>query len=335
MINLLSRDNLIAGGLALLAAFLFAIAFVVQQRAAGAVSDRAARGTGLIRRLIRRPLWWYGVLADTGGYGLQAAALWLGAMLLVQPLLVTSMLFALPLGARWAGRQLSRRDWTAAGVLVLALAAFIVLGTPTEGIDQAPWSAWVWPAIGLISVIVGCLLGAAVLRRTPRALLLGVVTGVLYGITAALTKPVTNMVGAGLGTLLTSWELYALIVAAIGGTLIQQSAFQAGSLGASLPALTVLDPLVAALLGIVIFQERLRANGPEWVLIGLSVLLMVAGTIALAHSAAQSEIAAHAAAGGRSPVGAGTPDGAGAPPTSLGTKSDPTNGNDRNPSAPT
>ena len=71
---------------------------------------RPAGGLGLVSALARQPLWWAGSAADVAGYAAQAAALGLGSLLLVQPLLVTSLLFALPLGARWSGRTLRRAD---------------------------------------------------------------------------------------------------------------------------------------------------------------------------------------------------------------------------------
>ena len=78
----------------------------MQQREAAEVPDEDALGLGLITRLIRRPVWLIGTAADTLGYVAQAAALAFGSLVLVQPLLATSLLFALPLGAWWAKRRL-------------------------------------------------------------------------------------------------------------------------------------------------------------------------------------------------------------------------------------
>ncbi|MGE0027860.1 MAG: DMT family transporter, partial [Thermoleophilia bacterium] len=99
---------ILAGIVALGAAVLFALASVLQQRAASEVSDADAHGTGLIRKLVRRPLWLAGTATDTLGYVAQAAALGLGSLVLVQPLLATYLLFALPLGAWMAKRRLGR-----------------------------------------------------------------------------------------------------------------------------------------------------------------------------------------------------------------------------------
>ncbi len=278
--------SIAAALLGLLAAALFAVASVAQQKAAADVPDDKAMGLRLIGQLIRRPLWWAGSLGDAGGFLAQGAALGLGSLLLVQPLLVTALLFALPLGAAWAGRRLSRSDWLWAAVLSLSLAVFVVVADPTAGIDRAPARDWLAVAAALTPVLGLCLLGAAT-RRTSRALLLAVATGILYGVTAALTKSVVAHLGDGIVPLLSSWETYALAAVATLGTVCQQSAFQAGDLGVSMPAVTVLEPVVAVGIGVSILQENLRTSGLGWVVVALSTAGLVAGTVMLARSAAR------------------------------------------------
>jgi hypothetical protein len=277
----------LAAALALVAAALFAVAAAAQQRAAAAVPEDRVGGLRLVLTLARRPLWWVGTLADVGGYAAQAAALGLGSLLLVQPLLVTSLLFALPLGARWSGRRLGRSDAIWSALLAVTLAVFVVSGEPTAGDDRASLPAWAPAAIVLVVVLGGCLLGAAVGRGATRAVLLAVATGVLYGVAAALTKGVVSVLDDGLLTLVTSWETYGLAIALGAGTLLQQSAFQAGALGASLPAVTVGEPVVAAGIGVTVLHEQLHAGGAERVLLGGLVAVMVAATVALARASAR------------------------------------------------
>ncbi len=121
---------------------LLAIASAAQQRAAASVPDDGGGGLRLMGVLLRNKLWWTGTLCDAGGFVCQAAALGVGSLLLVQPMLVTTLLFALPLGARWAHRRLRRSDWVWAGLLAVALATFVISGEPTAGIDRAPPERW-------------------------------------------------------------------------------------------------------------------------------------------------------------------------------------------------
>jgi hypothetical protein len=250
----------------------------------------------LALRLVRRPLWWAGTLSDTGGFAAQAAALGVGSLVLVQPLMVTTLLFALPLSARWSHRRLDRADWLWALLLAVALAVFVISGTPTAGDDRAGLRQWL-PAAAVLGVLLGgCLIGAAFTRGPVRALLLGVATGVAYGVGAALTKGAVSLLGDGPVALLTSWVTYLLVAVLVGGTLLQQSAFQAGALAASLPAITVGEPVIAVVLGVAVLKEQVHADGAEWVLLGLVVVAMVAATLGLARSAARAVAATPAPA---------------------------------------
>jgi len=278
---------MLAAALALVAAALFAVASAAQQRAAAEVPDSDARGLGLIRTLVRRPLWWVGTLGDSGGFVAQAAALGLGSLLLVQPLLVTTLLFALPLSARWAGRPLARSDRTWALLLVAALAVLVVVGEPTAGVDRATLERWLPAAVVIGVVFAGCAVGAAARRGTARAVLLAVCTALMYGATAALIKGTVSLLDDGVVALLVAWETWALVVVVLVGTLLQQSAFQAGALGASLPIVTVGEPVVAVLLGVAVLDEQVRSSGAEWVLIGVLAVVMAVATVALARSSAE------------------------------------------------
>jgi hypothetical protein len=282
----------LAAVLALVAAMLFAVSTVAQQQSAATVPDDTARGLGLIRVLVRRRLWWLGQVGDGGGYLAQAAALGVGSLLLVQPLLVSTLLFALPLAARWTGRTPTRSDWTWAVLLTAALVGFVLSGDPTEGVDRAPARDWLPSAVVIAGLLAVSLAVAARSHGVVRAVLLAVATALCYGVAAALTKGVMGQFDEGPVAVLTSWETYLLAVTSLVGTLLQQSAFQAGALTASLPTMIVGEPLVAVLLGAVVLQEELRADGVEWVLIGVLVILMITATVMLARSSARATPAA-------------------------------------------
>lgn len=276
--------------LALGSALGYAIASVLQQRAAGTVPEDHALSLRLLWRLLHRPMWLAGLAADWGAFGFQAAALGVGSLLVVQPLLAAGLLFALPLGAAWAGRRLTAADWAAAATLSVGLTVFLLVGNPTGGRDTAAIGSWLIVAAAVGPLIVAALIAGARARGARRALYLAAVTGLAYGITGALTKSAVHELGQGLGTFLTSWEPYAALALAGIGTLASQSAFQAGALEASLPTLTVLEPILSAVIGVTLFSETIAAAGLlEWSAVGVSVVLMVVGVLALARSAARIE----------------------------------------------
>lgn len=277
---------------ALLSALAYAAASVLQQRVAREVPEKHALRLGLLWRLIRRPMWLAGTAADWLGFGFQAAALGLGTLLLVQPLLCTGLLFALPLAAAWAGRRLSRNDWFAAVALTAGLAVFLLVGEPGDGKDFASTRAWLVAAAVLGPIIAGCAIAAMRTRNTARAVLLAIATAVLYSMTAVLTKSAVVELSRGLDVFFTSWEPYVGAAAAILGLVLNQSAFQAGELEASLPILTAVEPFIASILGVTMLGELIQASGAlEWSLVAASVVVMVGSIVALARAAARVETA--------------------------------------------
>jgi drug/metabolite transporter (DMT)-like permease len=282
--------------LALGAALAYAAASVLQQREAEAdagADQGSAVGGGfrLVVRLARRPIWLAGLGADAVGYGLQALALGVGELLVVQPVLTSGILFALPVGAWWSGRRLTRTDFAWACLLAVSLTVFVLLAGTDDGRDFASTRAWLACAAVATPVLVVCIVGAARSRGTARAVLFAFTTGVLFGITEALTKSSVVLVDHhGFGAL-GHWEPYALVVLGGLGFVVNQRAFQAGSLTASLPTLTVVEPIVAALLGITMLHETVATDGPlQWMAVVASVVGMVIATIALSRSAARHDM---------------------------------------------
>src|ERR1700682_2939163 len=122
---------------ALGAGLLFAVASVLQQRAASEAPGKETLHLSLMWHLVRRPMWLAGYVADWAAFGLQALGLGARALLVVQPLLVTGLLFSLPIAAKWSGRRLERQDWIAAIALCAGLAGFLLLGNPTGGGERS------------------------------------------------------------------------------------------------------------------------------------------------------------------------------------------------------
>ncbi len=275
--------------LSLVAALLFALASVLQQQGTTSIADDDALGAGMLASLVRRPVWVAGIACDVAGFGVQAWALAVGSLLLVQPLLVTTLLFALPLAARANKRRLTSREWTWAGVLVVSLALFVHLGEPTAGLDRPPFPSWLPALIIAAPLVAACVWAAGSLPHgTKRSLVLAVAAGVLLGLSAPLTKSGIAGFGDGFVAGLLTWELWAMAVTATLGTFWQQSSYQAGDVQTSLPTVTVLKPIVAMALGLTAYQESLSIGRATDVLLVLSMVGMVAATIALGRLAAPS-----------------------------------------------
>lgn len=277
----------IAALLALGAAFFIAVGDVIHQRSAHEVTDEPVGHLELFLRLLRDRQWWLGSLVSALGFGFQAAALGLGSVLLVQALLVTSLLFALPLNARSTGTPVSRAQWLWAALLAVAVGVIVTVGNPTEGHARGALEVWTVVIAVLVPALVLCMVGARVWAGGPAApVLLGLVSGSLWGVFAVLTKGVVERLGEGLWALLASPELYVWAVVAVAGTAAQQSSFRAGSLATSLPTMTVTEPVVASLLGILVLGETVRPGEDGWAVLITAVAVMVVATVALARSEA-------------------------------------------------
>jgi drug/metabolite transporter (DMT)-like permease len=272
--------------LALGAAFFIAIGDVIHQRSAHEVSDEPVSHVELFMRLLRDGQWWLGSVVAAVGFALQAAALGFGSVLLVQALLVTSLLFALPVSARLSHRRVTRWEWTWAALLAAAVAVIVIVGNPTAGHSRASLETWTAVIAVLGPALVLCVVGARIWSGPVSAVLLAVVSGALWGVFAVLTKGVVDRLDDGLWALLRTPELYVWALVAIAGTAWQQSSFRAGALTASLPAMTVAEPVVGSVLGVVVLGETLRPGDAGWLTLIVAVAVMVVSTAALARGEA-------------------------------------------------
>jgi drug/metabolite transporter (DMT)-like permease len=274
--------------LALAAALMIGIGQVVQQQSAQGVTGERVGTIELFGRLLRDRQWWTGSLVGAAGFGLQAAALDFGSVVLVQALLVISLLFALLISAMANHRRITRWEGTWAVLLVAAVAVVVTVGKPQEGHARASLHAWAVVAAIMVPALVVCAIGARIFSGSVSAMLLGLLSGSLWGVFYVLTKGVVVQFGHGIGGLLRTPELYAWGVVAISATAWVQSAFRAGPLSASLPAITVSNPLVASVLGVTILGETITENNAARVVLAFSVAAMVVAMVALSRSQADA-----------------------------------------------
>jgi drug/metabolite transporter (DMT)-like permease len=275
-----------ASALALVAAFLFALAATLQQKGALNLPEISLRHPSSLARLATQTMWLAGTAALLTGYVFQAAALDRGRLAIIQPLLVVTVVFALPLGYFLTSQAIGRREIGGSVVIVAGLALFAIFGDPAGGREQAPGGEWA-VAIAVIAGLSGVLLmlgGRGDLTR--KAAVYGTVAGILFGLSAALTKPTLEYLHAGVEELFTHWEPYTLAIAGVLGFVLQQVSLGTGKLAPSVATVSVANPVVGVLLGIAILDERL--SRPAWhVLVactGLALALAGAVIVALARS---------------------------------------------------
>ncbi|HEY2500077.1 MAG TPA: DMT family transporter [Mycobacterium sp.] len=280
----------IAALLAVAAALMVGIGDVLEQQSAQLVTDKPVGTLALFGQLLRDRRWWAGSLVAGAGFGLQAAALGLGSVVLVQALSVTSLLFALVINAKVNHRRITRWQGIWALLLAAAVAVVVTVGNPQAGNPRGSFKTWAVVVLVMGPALILCLIGARIFSNSVKALLLGLLSGSLWGLFSVLTKGVVDQLGRGIPALLRMPELYVWAVLGIAATAWEQSAFRAGPLTASLPAVTISEPIVGSVLGVTVLGETLNTNDFGLITIGISVAVMAAATLALARSQAAPAI---------------------------------------------
>ncbi|MEB4211310.1 DMT family transporter [Mycobacterium sp. 94-17] len=278
----------IAALLALSSALCVAIGDVLQQRAAHCMADPTVGPVELLAGLLRNQRWWWGTLLLVASIGLQAAALGTGSVLLVQALLMSSVLFALPANARFSNRTVTGGEWVWAAVLTAAVIVVVVVGNPQAGHTSASLRTWAAVAAVLGPLLAGCVIVGRMRGRAVAAALFAFASGSLWGVFAVLAKEVVARLGDGAGALTRTPELYACVLMALGGVVWSQSAFRAGPLTASMPTLQMSQPVVAAVLGVVVLGETLNTGGAGVIALVVAALVMTAAIVKLARVEAVS-----------------------------------------------
>lgn len=270
--------------LAATAAFVNALTSVLQRIGVESAPASTTLRWSLMAHALRRGIWLVGFGLMLVSFGLQAVALRFGELTVVQPVLTTELLFLLLILGLWFRYRLGVQEWAGTLIIVLGLGGFFLAADPKGG-DAIPTAHQWWVAslvlIGLIATFV-----IAALRgpRWWRAASFGVATAVNVAYTAALTKAITTYTTKGWGHVFTHFQPYMLAVSGLGTVFLIQNALHAGPITASRTTMVPIGPLVSIVLGLTLFDDRLR-SGPVWVTIEVVALaVLVAGVVLLALS---------------------------------------------------
>lgn len=277
--------------LAVIAALMFSLGTVLQQKVAAEVPDEDTMKASLLIQLARRPIWMLGIVIDGLGFLCQAAALHFGKLVVVQPLLATSVVFALPLGRWITNRRITKNDVLGAGAVTGGLILFLVLADPQGGVKDASTMGWIVSG-AIAGAICLALIGVSRGRApSPKAALLGMSAGILFGFSAGLTLTVVDDLDQGIVAIVTDWHLYALVVVGWISLTISQASLQTGSLAPAISTQMSLDPVASVVLGIVIFKERIDDTPFEGAIAAIGLAVMIFGLVILARSQAYNEVA--------------------------------------------
>jgi len=273
--------------LALVASVFTASASVTQRFAAAPETGELSFSLKLIRALVRKPIWFIGILCMILGFGFQLAALRVSSLSLVQPVIAAELLLVFGFLALRSPRRVRMRDWIAATAMAAGLAVFLGIARPEGGAHNA--SVAVWLMAGASTAVAAALFWTFARvpfssNRNPsparQAALLAIAAGIAWGFVAAVIKELSSHLAGGPYAVFTNWSPYVLLLSGAASMFLASHAFQAGSLAASQPGLTIVDPLVASVLGVMLFGERLDV-APTALAGELVALVVLVGSVVL------------------------------------------------------
>jgi drug/metabolite transporter (DMT)-like permease len=260
----------------------------------GCVRRRPVRDAGLappplpelLIRVAREPLWWLGWFAGVAGFTAQAVALHLGSIVVVQALVVTQLLFALPLGSVFTGRRPLRRDWWGAAAVCGGLILLVIVRGGVRQTAGRRSEMWLVVAVAagliLLSFLTACLLRSHAQSRTVA---LAAAAGICFCMTAVfLVFAGDDVSRRGLFAAAFGWPAAGLSASTVVGMVLVQNAFAGGSLPTALTAMNITDPVASAVAGVVVFDARPTMNPSTFWATAAAVVLIASGVAVLATS---------------------------------------------------
>ncbi|MFF4799462.1 hypothetical protein ACFY1U_13725 [Streptomyces sp. NPDC001351] len=252
--------TLVAVALSLVSAVAYAAAAVAQERLASRSS-----GTGMLR-LLGTGAWWASVGLNAGAALLHVVALKYGPLTVVQPLGALTLVAAVPMGARAAGRRVSATEWRGTALTLAGLAALLVTASGSAP-EQVLSLTEALAVAGATAALIGLLSRPGARPGLRHATASGFASGVASALTQTVTVAATGRSGSAPSLQVV---LVAVLVAAfaVGGLLLSQTAYR-GGLGAPLAMVTLSNPVAASLIGLTLLGQGLR-GGPEGILLALA-----------------------------------------------------------------
>ncbi|WP_369231623.1 hypothetical protein AB5J56_08520 [Streptomyces sp. R21] len=275
---------------ATLAAIVLSLFSAVAYAAAAVAQERlASRSTGAgTLRMLTSGAWWWSVTLNASAALLHVAALKYGTLTLVQPLGALTLVAAVPLGARVAGRRVSPVEWRGTALTLIGLSALLVTAS-----GPAPDDVLSVPEALAVAAATAAAIGLLSRPGTRPGLRHATASGFASGVASALTQTVTVAVTDRTGPLLSVQVIVvALLVAAFaaGGLLLSQTAYR-GGLGAPLAVVTLANPMAAVVIGLSLLGERLQGGAAGLLLAAAGGAVAAWGVVTLSRSAPEPALA--------------------------------------------
>lgn len=281
--------------LSLVSAVAYAAGAIVQERVAATTPDRPYAP-------LRLPAWWAAIALNGLGALLHVVALAYGPLSLVQPLGALTIVFALPMAALFVGRRAGATAWRGALMATVGLAGMLALTGSAEA-QSLDSTERVLLAAVTAGAVVALMTAARAAHRHPvvRSVLLAGASGIAFGIASVFTKTVAEDWEHGV-TLASLLSVATIAVLATVGTLLSQASYRGAGLAAPLATVTVVNPVIAAAVGLTMFGETFR-HGTTGTVLALACGVVAAGGLILLTTERLGGERQETAAAGAAPEG--------------------------------
>ena len=271
--------------LALAASLCNALATIFERIGVETAPADATMRWKLMAHVLRRPTWWLGLLSMVGAFLFQVAALGQGGLTLVQPLLVSELIFLVIVLRIWFGRPRGWREATGVLLTVAGLATFLSVSNQGGGnLIPNSWG-WVLMMIATVGAVAVCITLARFGSRPWRSAWYGSASAISFAVCAAFMKATTVLMNrGGFSALFAHFEPYGIAAAGLAGRFFAQNAFHAGPITASQASLVIVDPIASIIIGVGLFGDNLRGGIGALAVDALALALMSLGLIVLCHS---------------------------------------------------
>jgi uncharacterized membrane protein len=274
-----------AVALALAAALCNALATIFERMGVQSAPADAAMRWSLIAHVLRRPVWFLGLASMTAAFGFQVAALGQGDLTLVQPLLVTELLFLVVILWVWFGKPLGWREAVGVTLTVAGLATFLGVSDQGGGNKLPNATGWLLMLTAAGGAIVVTVALARFGSRIWRSALYGAGSAISFAVCAAFMKSTTTLFrNGGFAHVFSHFEPYAIAVSGLSGLFLAQNAFHAGPITASQASLVIVDPIASIVIGVSLFGDNLRGSYGALALDAAALAVMSMGLFVLCRS---------------------------------------------------
>jgi hypothetical protein len=289
-----AKGRFVVYGFAVLAALIVAVGEVVQQRMAAQAPPQDNLSPKLLLWLVQQPRWLAGIACTFVGDGAFSVAVGQGSVVVVEAVFVIRLLFALTLSALWGSHRVPVKELLGGLAMVIGLAVFLLALRPTGRAIVVPDVRWSYGAGVPVAVAAGLAVAARRRTQAPRALLLGLGAGIVFGVQASLIQAAVHaMTKGGVLSLLAGWKAYAVVAVALFGMLLVQSAFESAPLSDSYPGVVTAQLLCAIGIGLFVLHGRINLGTVNLVFGLLALVALILGMVIVTRSTVLSHSPEH------------------------------------------